>query len=252
MKKPYLSIIIPAYNESRRLPLTLMDIDKHMSDVSFSYEIIIVDNNSSDGTYELSGRFASIMKHVSVIECRTQGKGAAVQKGMLEAQGDVRLFTDADNSTSITHFFAMEPYLKEGYDVVIGSRDLPDSKLDPPQPWYRRILGDMGNLFIQSMLLWGIKDTQCGFKAFSAKAAEDVFSKSVVFGWGFDVEVLALAKREGFRIKEIPVVWVNAAFSRVKPTAYLFVLFEVVKIKLRFMRGKYDVGNKDKGIGGKG
>lgn len=247
---PYVSVIIPAYNEAKRLPLTLIDIDKHLSSAPFTYEIIVVDNNSKDATKEIALRFVPIIKHLRVIECKIQGKGAAVKKGMLEARGDIRLFTDADNSTSIDHFLKMRHYfasdnayddrLQAQHDVVIGSRDVEGSRMEPPQPWYRRVLGDMGNLFIQFLLLRGIQDTQCGFKAFSKRAAMAVFPLATIAGWGFDVEVLALAKKQGFSIKEIPVVWVNNPFSHVKPTAYLFVLLEVVKIKFRMLRGYYD------------
>jgi len=244
MKNPHLSIIIPAYNEAKRLPLTLLDIDKHLEKAKFSYEILVVDNNSSDGTKEIAQRFSLLTKHLRVIECLQQGKGAAVKKGMLEARGDIRLFTDADNSTSITHFFAMEHYFNEGSDVVIGSRDIPGATLEPAQPWYRRILGDAGNLFIQLMLLKGIKDTQCGFKAFSAKATEAIFPHLTISGWGFDVEVLTLARRYGFYITEIPVRWVNSAMSHVKPTAYFLVLLEVVRIKIKLLKGFYPAVHK--------
>lgn len=238
MSQPYLSVIIPAYNEAKRLPLTLVDIDKHLSSSGFSYEIVVVDNNSTDGTREIVKRFLPLVQNLHLIECKKRGKGAAVKKGMLESRGKIRLFTDADNSTSITHFFPMKHYFLEGYDVVIGSRDLPGSKLEPPQSWYKRLLGNMGNLFIQLVALRGIWDTQCGFKAFSQTAVEKIFPLSRVFGWGFDVEVLALAKAFGFRIKEIPVTWVNSSFSHVKPFAYFAVLWEVVKIKF-WLIGKY-------------
>ncbi|KKT22168.1 hypothetical protein A2108_01910 [Candidatus Wolfebacteria bacterium GWA1_42_9] len=239
--KPYLSVIIPAYNEAKRLPLTLIDIDKHLSKADFSYEIVVVDNNSKDATREIASRFIPLIKNLKVIECKTQGKGAAVKKGMLEAEGDIRLFTDADNSTSVDHFFKMKHYFSEGYDIVIGSRDVAGARLEPPQPWYKRVLGDMGNIFIQLMLLRGIKDTQCGFKAFSEKAAQSIFSLANIVGWGFDVEILALGKKMGYKIKEIPVRWVNSAFSLVKPTAYLMVLLEVVKIRIRLALGKYKI-----------
>ncbi len=238
--KPYLSVIIPAYNEAKRLPLTLVDIDHHLEKVDFSYEIVVVDNNSSDATREVAERFASTIKHLRVIECKTQGKGAAVKKGMLEAKGEIRLFTDADNSTSITHFFNMRRYFKEGYDIVICSRDLKESRMEPAQPWYRRMLGDLGNVFIRIMLSPGTKDTQCGFKALSEKAAEDIFSLTKSVGWGFDVEMLALGKKLGYKVKEIPVTWVNDPTSHVKASAYIKVLLEVVQIKLRIIRGVYD------------
>ena len=201
----------------------------------------MVDNNSKDATREIASRFIPLIKNLKVIECKTQGKGAAVKKGMLEAEGDIRLFTDADNSTSVDHFFKMKHYFSEGYDIVIGSRDVAGARLEPPQPWYKRVLGDMGNIFIQLMLLRGIKDTQCGFKAFSEKAAQSIFSLANIVGWGFDVEILALGKKMGYKIKEIPVRWVNSAFSLVKPTAYLMVLLEVVKIRIRLALGKYKI-----------
>ena len=246
MKKPHLSIIIPAYNEAKRIPLTLVDIDRHMEKATFPYEIIVVDNNSRDATREIAERFAGAIKNMKVVECRTQGKGAAVRAGMLAAQGAIRVFTDADNSTSITHVVKMEHYFKEGYDVVIGSRAVEGAKMEPAQPWYRRVPGHLGNLFIQLMLLPGIKDTQCGFKAFSEKAAEDIFAKACINGWGFDVEVLALAHVMGYRVKEMPVVWVNDPSSHVGASAYAQVLAEVVRIKWRIIRGFYSKKNRDK------
>jgi dolichyl-phosphate beta-glucosyltransferase len=239
MAKPYLSVIVPAYNESKRLPLTLIDLDKHLQKAPFDYEIIVVDNNSKDATKEIAQRFASIIKNLKVIECRTQGKGAAVKKGMLNAEGQVRLFSDADNSVSVDQFLKMQHFFREGYDVVIGSRDVEGAKMEPPQKWYRVLLGNLGNIFIQIVLLWGIKDTQCGFKAFTEKATLKIFPLVSIVGWGFDVEVLALAKKSGFKIKEIPVLWVNSVESKVKSTAYLEVLLEVVRIKLRMFSGYY-------------
>lgn len=239
-KLPYLSVVIPAYNEAKRLPLTLIDIDKHLSAAPFEYEILVVDNNSTDATRDITNRFATFIKNLRLIECKTQGKGAAVKKGMTEAKGQIRLFSDADNATSVDHFFKMEHYFKEGYDVVIASRDIEGSKLVPPQPWYKRVLGDMGNLYIQMLLLKGIKDTQCGFKAFTARASGMVFPMLTVVGWGFDVEALTAAKRLGFRIKEVPVTWVNNFESKVKLSSYLHVLLEVLSIKLKAMRGTYD------------
>lgn len=243
-QKPYLSVIIPAYNESKRLPLTLIDLDKHLQKVPFDYEIIVVDNNSKDATKEIAQRFTSIIKNLRVIECRPQGKGAAVKKGILDAEGQIRLFSDADNSVSIDQFLKMQHLFREGYDVVIGSRDVEGAKMEPPQSWYRVLLGNLGNIFIRVMLLKGIKDTQCGFKAFTDKAALKIFPLVNIVGWGFDVEVLALAKKSGFKIKEAPVFWVNGAGSKVKPTAYLEVLFEVVKIKARMILGYYSRAEK--------
>lgn len=237
--KPYLSVIIPAYNEAKRLPLTLIDIDKHLKNADFSYEIIVVDNNSTDATPAVVERFSHLIENLKLIECRISGKGAAVKKGMLEAKGEIRIFTDADNSTSIDQFNKMIPYFKENYQAVIGSRDIKGAKMVPPQAWHKRIAGNLGNLFIQFMLLPGIWDTQCGFKAFTEEAAEKIFPLIKISRWGFDVEILALAKKFGYKIKEIPVVWVNSPFSNVKASAYIQVLLEVVKIKWWIMTNKY-------------
>ncbi len=237
--KPFLSIIIPAYNEAKHLPLTLIDIDKHLKKADFSYEILIVNDGSIDGTAEAVERFSHIMENLKLINQKNTGKGGAVKRGMLEAKGQIRLFMDADNSTSIDQFNKMVPYFKEGYGVVIGSRDINGAQLVPPQPWYKRLGGNVGNLIIQVLLLPGIWDTQCGFKAFTAEATEKIFPLIKINRWGFDVEILSLAKKFNYKIKEIPVVWVNNPISKVSAFAYLQVLWEVVKIRYWLTMGKY-------------
>ena len=240
-QKPYLSVIIPAYNEAKSLPITLIDIDRHLSKASFLYEIIVVDNGSTDATKEVALRFKSLIKNLRVVDCPPKvlgnSKGAAVQKGMLEAKGSIRLFTDADNSTSVDHFFKMEKYFKEGADVVIASRYIPGARMEPSQPKYRQLM--RGNFFIQWMLLKGIKDTQCGFKAFTQEAATTLFPLVGIPGWAFDVEVLALARQKGFRIVEVPVLWVNRFGSRVKLSGFVKFFFDVIRLKFRFIRGYY-------------
>lgn len=241
MAKPYLSVIIPAYNEAERLPLTLVDIDRYLSRVSYSSEILVVNDGSTDGTATVVRKMSETIKNLKLIDNeKNQGKGAVVRQGMLLAQGEIRLFLDADNSTSVDQFEKMIPYFNEGVEVVIGSRALKESKLNPPQPLWRRILGKIGNLIIQLLLLPGIKDTQCGFKAFREEAAEKIFSKSKIAGFGFDIEALALAKKFGFKIKEVPVVWVNDTRSKVKGSTYLKVLLETIKIRLWLWFKKYD------------
>jgi len=237
--KPFLSIIIPAYNEAKRLPPTLVDVDKYLKEVDFPAEVIVVDSSSTDGTPDLVLRFSHIMKNLELLRVENRGKGYAVKRGMMEARGDFRLFMDADNATTARQFEKMLPYLKSGYEVVIGSRDIPGAKLVPPQPWFRRVLGDIGNLIIQVLLLPGIWDTQCGFKCFSEEAARKIFKLSRIEKWGFDVEVLALAKKLGYKIKEVPVVWVNDPHSKVKATAYLTTLLDVLKIRWWLWRNAY-------------
>lgn len=242
MKSPYLSIIIPAYNEASRIPETLLDIDHHLSQYKKeipSYEIIVVDNNSSDATSEIVRRFQTFINHISIISCEIQGKGAAVKKGMKEATGHIRLFMDADNSTSLNHFIHMQPHLHNAYDIVIASREHPDSKLSPPQPKYKQILGRGGNLLIQKILLEGLSDTQCGFKAFSHNAAEILFNRLDTEGWGFDIEILARAQKHNFKIKEIPITWINDERSSVKVSGYPKTLIELFLIKQKLSK-EYD------------
>lgn len=240
MSKPFLSVIIPAYNEAKRLPLTLIDVDKHLSEAEYSYEIIVVNDGSKDATAEIAERFSHVILNLKVINNNeNHGKGWVVRQGMLAAKGSWRLFMDADNSTTVDQFNKIMPYLKEGYEVVIGSRAIRGAKLNPPQPLYKRILGKAGNLFIQAFTVRGIWDTQCGFKCFSEGAVQKIFPLMKIDRWGFDVEALMLAERFGYKIKEIPVVWINDIRSAVGISAYFSTLVEVVKIRWWLYRGKY-------------
>ncbi len=247
MVKPYLSVIIPAYNEAGRLPLTLIDIDRILSKAGYTYEILVVNDGSTDNTADIVRKMADTVKNLKLIDNNVnQGKGGVVRQGMLLAKGQYRLFTDADNSTSIDQFDNMVPYFSAGggsqrYDVVIGSRAVKGSKLEPAQPFYKQLLGKLSNIIIQIVNVPGIWDTQCGFKAFSEEAAEKVFSKTKINGWGFDIEALALARRFGYRIKEMPVRWVNNALSHVKLSAYLKTFWENVKIRWWIIIDKYEI-----------
>lgn len=239
---PYLSIIIPAYNESERIPLTLIDIDRHLAKAEFSYEILVVNDGSTDNMAAVVNKMAHAIKNLRIADFEhNRGKGAVVRDGMLMAKGEIRLFTDADNSTSIDHFYTMMPYFKKGYDIVICSRANKESRLKPPQPIYRSIPGKLGNLIIQALVLPGLWDTQCGFKAFTAHAAEEVFSRVRINRWGFDVEALSLARALGYKIKEIPVTWINDPHSHVKASAYLQVLLETITIRWWLWRDIYGI-----------
>ncbi|KKU94100.1 MAG: hypothetical protein UY26_C0003G0250 [Candidatus Jorgensenbacteria bacterium GW2011_GWA1_48_13] len=238
--KPFLSVIIPAYNEEKRLPATLIDVDRYLRSADFSCEIIVVDDGSKDGTAEIVKKFEDSIGNLRLIKNEeNHGKGHAVKQGMLAAEGEYRLFMDADNSTSVDQFQKILPFLKEGYEVIIGSRDIKGAELVPPQPLYKRALGNIGNLVIQILLLWGIWDTQCGFKCFSGKATQRIFSLVTIERWGFDVEALALGKKMGYKIKEVPVRWVNNPYSQVKLSGYLTSLWDVFKIRFRLWKGDY-------------
>ncbi|MDP3934889.1 MAG: glycosyltransferase family 2 protein [Candidatus Giovannonibacteria bacterium] len=245
MPKPdiYLSVIIPAYNEAERLPKTLRRFQEYFATQAHSYEILVVSDGSRDGTAEVAEKMAGEIKNLRVIgRKKNMGKGYSVREGMLAAYGRIRLFADADNATDISHFDKMRPFFDGGYDVVICSRDskdAPGAKQSVAQVWWKRALGNMGNLYIQWMAVPGIWDTQCGFKAFRDYAAEKIFSAAKINRWAFDVETLALAKRFGYKIGIIPANWVNDPRSSVNFTAYFRTLWEVFKImrslnKLKF------------------
>lgn len=245
MHKPFLSVIIPAYKETKRLPLTLIDIDKHLKEQDFSYEIIVVDDGSPDDTAEVARRFVPLIKNLKVIaNTYNQGKGGAVKDGMLIAKGDWRLFMDADNSTSIVEFNKMIPYTKKDYDVIIANRDMRGSRMVPPQSWFKKQLGNIGNIIIQILLVPGIWDTQCGFKCYSERAAVDIFSLAKIRRWGFDAETLALAKKLKYKIRQVPVFWVNDVRSHVKLSAYLQVFVETFKVRWWLLTGKYQIKKK--------
>lgn len=237
----YLSVVIPAYNEAKRISTTLQSVGAWLADQRYDAEIIVVNNRSSDGTADVVRGMMHQFPFMRMIEEKRGGKGYAVTSGMLFATGEVRLFMDADNSTTIDQFAQMQPYLEQGFDVVIGSLAAPGARIvkGGEEPLWRVLLGKLGNLWIQFWAVPGIWDTQRGFKAFSAKAANDIFSRMTIFGWGFDAEVLAIARAHTYRIKEVPVTWNNAPDSKVNARAYLGVLVEVMKVGMHRLRGTY-------------
>lgn len=173
-----------------------------------------------------------------------RGKGYTVREGMLGACGRVRLFCDADNSTDIAHFEKMKPLFDAGCDVVIASRnsmDVREAQQSVPQAWYKRAMGHLGNVVVQVLAVRGIWDTQCGFKAFRAEAAERIFSQATIDGWGFDIEILALARALKYKIGIIPAHWVNDDRSHFRWVDYVRVVGDIVKVRKNFLVGKYDL-----------
>lgn len=231
---PYLSVIIPTYNEEKTIADTVCKVLSYLKKQNFSFEILVADDGSKDSTIEIVKKEFVTEPSVLVIERKdNHGKGYTVREGMLKAKGSIRLFMDADNATDISHFDLMKPLFDEGYDVVIGSRDAkdaPGARKLVSQAWYKTLLGNAGNLFIQFFAVYGIWDTQCGFKAFTARAAEEIFKLAKNDRWAFDVEVLALARMFKYKIGIVPVQWINNAESRVKLLAYFQFLWETVKI----------------------
>lgn len=230
----YLSVIIPAYNEEKRLPKTLAEIDNYLKRQDYSSEIIVVDGGSSDRTAEIVRNLFPAIKNLKLIEVKnSQGKGQAVREGMIAAQGKFRLFTDADNSTSIDQVEKMLPHFEQGFDIVIGSRDAKGAVLDPPQPFLRKFILGKGFRLLRKLIigLWAVQDTQCGFKVLSQKSAEEIFPKITILGFSFDAEVLFIAKKLGYKIKEIPVHWKNDLESKVRFKDTIKMAADLIKIR---------------------
>ena len=241
----YLSAIVPAYNEAERLPKTLRRFNEYLTATGFAYEILIVLDGPSDRTREVVREILREIPHLKVIDrSEHHGKGFTVKEGMLRAAGRVRLFTDADNSTDITHFEKMKPFFDDGYDVVIASRNSGDAtgaEEAVPQTWYKRWTGRLGNHIVQLLVVPGIWDTQCGFKAFRGEVAERIFSQTTIEGWAFDIEVLALARAANYKIGMIPAYWVNDPRSHVRPFDYLRVLRDTLKVRANLRARKYSL-----------
>jgi glycosyltransferase involved in cell wall biosynthesis len=240
---PHLSVVIPAYNEGRRLPRTLHSVLPYIAQQSYSVEVVVVDDGSTDSTAELVEAVSIGNPNVRLVrhfDGKNHGKGATVRRGMLEARGEYRLFMDADNSTTIDHLEKFWPWFGQGYDVVIGSRDIDGADIPVPQSRLKELAGNAGNLIIRWLAVPGIYDTQAGFKMFTRRAAEEIFPRLTLERWGFDIEVLAIARRRGFGIRELPITWRNDTESKVGPGAYVQVLGEVWRIHRNLREGLYD------------
>ncbi len=232
--KPFLSIIIPAYNEANRIGITLVSVHDYLSGQSYRYEIIVVDDGSSDETALLVTDFAQRIPHLRVIRyAKNAGKGYAVRFGMLEATGKYRLFMDADNSVTIDAIEDFFDQIEKGHHVVIASIALQESNVVDQTSGYRQFLRKFSKKLIRFALTPGVYDTQRGFKLFSAHAADIIFSKQKVIRFGFDIELIVIAQIHDLSIVEVPVQWNNPAGSKVKFATYLHVLGDFVRIFLR-------------------
>lgn len=239
----HLSVILPAYNEEVHVKGTLEAIHAYLLRQKYSWEVIIVSDGSKDRTAQLASEFISEKPGFNLFaNTKNRGKGYAVRQGMLAATGDYRIYLDTDYAITIEHIEKFWPHIDKGYDVVIGSIELPGAKVEEHAQWYRRFLGHYSKYIIRVIAgLWNIHDTQRAFKLFSAKAAVEIFSRAMVNRWGFDIEVLVLAKKLGYKIKELPVTWINAGGSRVNIGSYFGVLRDLFKIRWRLLINKYKI-----------
>jgi len=237
-----LSIVIPAYNEELRIQPTLERLSAFLSARSMSYELVVVDDGSADGTVALVQRLARTIPQLRVLATSpNRGKGHAVRVGMLAARGRVRVMCDADGSMPPEQLpKLLAPVVRGEVEIAIGSRYADGALVDTTQPLYRRLWSRLCNRVVQRTLVPGIRDTQCGFKAFTADAADDLFRRAQVDGWAFDLEVLALARRRCYGIAEVAVEWSDDRRSRVNPLKDMWkVIREAVLIRQNLRRGVY-------------
>jgi len=237
-----ISVVIPAYNEAKRLPETLEKIVSYLRGTGTSFEIIVSDDGSRDATGETVLQASKKYPEVRLVRNdRNYGKGYAVRRGVLESKGEYILFTDSDLSAPITELPKLWHALREeGSDIAIGSRSLPGAQILVYQPWYRGLFGQFYPSFVHWLVMNDFRDTQCGFKMFRREAAYQLFSLLKTKGFSFDVEILLRARISGYRVKEVPVVWSNSKESKVVLWRDPWrMLKELILIRRMFFREKY-------------
>lgn len=246
---PYLSVVIPSYNEAKNLKRGVLDeVLSFLKQQDFSWEIILSDDGSTDGTIETLKKFAQKDQRIRVLNNDHAGKGPTVKAGMLAAQGKWRLFTDFDQSTPLAEVAKLLKYT-DSYQVIFGSREIAGARRDK-EPFYRHLMGRGFNLLVQILAVRSVRDTQCGFKLFSAKATETLFNALFVYGGkkvrqdaftgAFDVELLFLARKMKIGYKEVPILWKHHQTDRVNPIKdSIRMLIDILKIRFAYLTGKY-------------
>ena len=233
MERKHLSIVIPAYNEENRIGKTIDKILHYINNQKYPYEIIIIDDGSIDETVSVVMKSMEHNEHIKLLNNKiNKGKGYCIKKGILEANGKYVLFTDADLSTPVEEVEKLLSQLEKGYDIAIGSRSLAGSDIILRQPLYRELMGKVFNRFVRLLAVKEFVDTQCGFKLFRRDAARTIFKEQRLNGFAFDVEILYLARKNGFKIKEVPIKWINSPDSKVSPvSSSIGMFFDLLKIK---------------------
>ncbi len=248
--KLLLSIVIPAYNEKSNFRRgSLNDVANYLKKFPHGYEVLIIDDGSTDETTELVNEFIKQKPSWQLIKNPHQGKAATVAKGVNLAKGEVVLFTDFDQATPLSEVEKLLPFLDRGYDIVIGSREIRGARREK-EPFHRHLMGKVFNIFVQMFVLRGIQDTQCGFKLFKTKIAQELFGQLKVYKQNliqgaytgaFDVEMLYLAQRKGYKIAEVPISWRHFQTTRVSPIKDSVKMFiDILKIRLYDLMDKYE------------
>jgi dolichyl-phosphate beta-glucosyltransferase len=243
VRTPDLSVIIPAYNEESRIGPTVRDIVGFCRAGRRAFEVILVDDGSRDGTTAVARVLSEEFPELRVIRlAANHGKGYAVRTGVVNAIGRLVLFADADGATPIGEIERLESALESGVDIAIGSRALRDTGVQVQAKLYRHLIGRTFHLLVEWLADGGVKDTQCGFKLFRSTVAQDLFSRMRMNGFSFDVEVLVMARRKGYRVAEIPVNWTHRPGSKVRLTLdSLQMAADLVRIRAHCLRGEYEV-----------
>jgi len=238
---PRLSIIIPAYNEEKRLPITLEQVYKFIQAQPYAIEVLVVENGSSDRTLDVAQEFARNHQNFAVIQTEERGKGLAIREGMLASTGQYRFMCDADLSMPINEINRFLPPELTEFDIAIASREAPGS-VRHNEPGYRHWGGRATNLVIRMMALPGLHDTQCGFKMFHAAVVDDIFGLQTVKNWSFDIELLFIARRRGYRIREIPIPWYFNEDTKLQPIRdALKMVVDILVIRRNAQTGMYDL-----------
>lgn len=237
----FLSVIVPVYNEEKTIEGTLKKISEYLQKNNWKYEIIVVDDGSRDTTRKVVENYKKRNTHIKLLRNKAnRGKGYAVKKGILKANGKYLLFSDADLSTPIEEVEKLLKWLGQGYDVAIGSRGLQESRIEIHQPWYRETMGRIFNLLVQAIVMRGIKDTQCGFKCFKKEVAHNLFPQQKIDGFAFDTEILFLARKHNYKVREVPIRWINSPITRVHSIYSSFqMLKDLMRIKINAWKKRY-------------
>ncbi len=237
-----ISVIVPAFDEASRISSTIEQINTYLNDSFITYEIIVVDDGSTDATRSIVENLAQSIGSLRLIHSSPPnvGKGHAIKQGILSSSGDLVLVSDADLSTPLSELEKLMPFMQRGCDIAIGSRGLPSSDIQVRQPWYREGMGKIFNGIVRLLLINSIADTQCGFKLFKGEIARQLFMISRITGFSFDVEILFLAERKGYTIQEVPVRWFHAPDSKVRLLRDpFFMLIDLIKIRMFWLLNRY-------------